>query len=438
MTLFEFLSPYVRFFHGAAYNLHQTLDGLGISSSGFIEQAADGGLVGGFAPGEAVVPVLVAIMFLALCSLPLVLLAGYILGRAKGIMIIGLLLLLPGLLNTLGFLPAFSLTPSRYSVGGTGSLGSAFGFASIILYAVLIGWSATIIIYDAFKLNDRFRHYYDHIWFLMAILAGVFFVADSGASEDAQELTDASAATRNASLYLLAQVREYDNYCQQNGLSESVSCRWASRVQQQLNEYASDHHKIYKEFGPHVSRTLYAPSWSQITDKEIIKIRQEINDYNNQRCPTTKLGVGSYQLSPASGICQTVPASYCTAFPDPPENLVDKYIIGRTVALASECIVPTLVRLRYEQEKTITVVSQNQRSKHYRWLFFIVFSIIVGGKIANSTTRVIDIDRRAPEEQQRIRELVYKVLKKTGSMSGLVARFLIWSYRFLKNQHKTS
>jgi hypothetical protein len=76
MTLFEFLSPYVRFFHGAAYNLHQTLDGLGISSAGFIEQAADGGLVGGFAPGEAVVPVLVAIMFLALCSLPLVLLAG--------------------------------------------------------------------------------------------------------------------------------------------------------------------------------------------------------------------------------------------------------------------------------------------------------------------------------------------------------------------------
>lgn len=35
MTLFEFLCPYLRFFQGAAYNLHQTLDGLGISSAGF-------------------------------------------------------------------------------------------------------------------------------------------------------------------------------------------------------------------------------------------------------------------------------------------------------------------------------------------------------------------------------------------------------------------
>ncbi|WP_415760647.1 hypothetical protein [Pseudomonas sp. LT1P18] len=438
MMLFEFLSPYVRFFHGAAYNLHQTLDGLGISSTWFIEKAANGELVSGFAPGEAVIPVLVAIMFLALCSLPFMLLAGYILGKTKGVMVVGFLLLSPGFLNVLGFISPFSLTPSQYLVGGTGSLGSAFGFASLILYGVLIGWSVTIIVYDAFKLNDRFRHYYDHIWFLTAILTGIFFVADSGASEDAQALTEASAATRNASLYLLAQVREYDNYCLRNGSLETASCRWASRVQQQLNEYASDHHKIYKEFGPHVSRTVYAPTWSKISDEEIFQIREEINDYNSKRCPVKNLGGDSYQLSASSGVCQTVPASYCTSFPEPPESLVDKYVAIRTVALASECIVPTLVRLRDKQEKAIAIVSQNQRSKHYRWLFFIAFSIIVGGKIANSTTRVVEVDQRTPEEKQRIRKLVYNALKVTGTVSRGGIKFLTWSYRRLKNQHKPS
>ncbi|WP_165669152.1 hypothetical protein [Metapseudomonas otitidis] len=432
--LIEFFAPYVRFFHGAAYNLHQTLDGLGMSSTGFIERAADGSLISGFAPGQAVLPVFAALILLALCTIPAILLTGYILGRKQGLVLAALALLAPGLLSSLGVLPEFSLVPSKYNAGGTGSLGSAFGFMPLTVLGVILGWCLTVILYDTFKLNDRFRHFYDHLWFLTAILTGIFFVADSGSHEDSQDLAESSHTSRSASLYLLRQVREYDAYCLDSGLANLASCRWASRVQQQLNGYAASHYKIYKEFGPHASRDIYAPTWGSISDEEIIQIRKEIQNYNDERCPVEQLNESVSRSTAASGVCQQVPAAYCAAFPDQPDGLVDKYIISKTVALASECIVPSLVAFRAQQEKLISTVENNEIAKHYRWLFFIVFSIVVGGKIANSTTRITDIDNRPDVEKQIIVRLIHRLAKLVYRCVSLAWRPLVWAYYLVRRQ----
>lgn len=426
--LMEFFMPYLRFLYGAAYNLHQTLDGLGISSTAFVERAADGSIVGGFSPDQAVLPVFATVTLIACCILPVILIAGYILGRRKGLTLVATVLLIPGLLSILGALPNFSLTPSKYNIGGTGSLGSAFGFIPITALGVMIGWSITIIIYDTLKLNDRFRHLYDHFWFLAAVLTGIFFVADSGSHEDAQDLAESSYITRNASLYLLSQAHEYEAYCAQAGLTNLVSCRWASRVQQQLSDYSDYHHKLYKEFGPHTSRDIYAPSWTSITDKEILQIRKEIQDYNNYKCPVTKLSNDVSKSTPPSGVCQRIPVNYCIAFPDPSEGLVDKYIISKTVALASECIVPTLVAFRSQQEELISVVGRNEIAKHYRWLFFIIFSIVIGGKIANSTTRIVDMDNRASSERQRLLGIAHRLSNLVYLCTLCMWKLLAWTY----------
>jgi len=432
--LIEFSAPYMRFFYGAAYNLHQTLDGLGISSTGFIEEATDGSLVSGFAPGQAILPIFAVLILIACCMLPVILVTGYILGRKRGLIISTLVLLAPGLMNALGLLPAFSFIPDKYNIGGTGSLGSAFGFIPITVLGVIFGWCLTIIIYDTFKLNDRFRHLYDHGWFLAAILTGIFFVADSGSHEDAQDLAESSYITRNASLYLLNQVREYDAYCAETEQTNLSSCRWAARVQQQLSDFADYHHKIYKEFGPRSSRDIYAPDWTNIQDIEITQIRKEIQDYNDKRCPVAKLSKDISRSSASSGICQRVPANYCVAFSDPPAGLVDKYIISKTVALASECIIPSLVVFRSQQEKLISIVGKNEIAKHYRWLFFIIFSIVVGGKIANSTTRAVGMDSRADADRQRLLGLIIGLLRNTLRFILFMRKIFAWSFCFIRRQ----
>lgn len=424
----NFLTPYLQFLQGAAYNLHQTLDGLGLSSTNFIESATDGTIQSVYYPALAIIPFAAALVLLALLTLPLLLLAGYILGRKKGVAWIILVLMAPGLMSVFDLMPNLNLAPRAYHVGGTGSLGSALGFIPLSLYGVTLGWCLVVILYDTLNLNDRFRHVYDHFWFLGAVLTGIFFIADSGANKEAQELAELSSANRNASLYLLNQVRAYEAYCSEKGLTKTASCRWASRVQQQLNDYAVYHHKIYKEFGPRSSRDIYMSSSRRISDGEIFQIRSEINSYNDERCPVKSLGGGVSLLTPSSGICQRVPANYCTAFPDPPEDFIDKYISARTVALASECILPTLAAHRLQLEKIIAIAAENERAKHYRWLFFVVFSVILGGKIANSTTRVVDMDNRERKERRRVVSLLRYVF---GCFTVAVSFFLALARRLI-------
>ncbi|HBO3911253.1 hypothetical protein ACM79C_06155 [Pseudomonas aeruginosa] len=409
----EFFAPYLKVLYGAAYNIHQTLEGLGITSSSFIERAADGQVTGGgWSPAEAVLPIFGALILLTALSIPVFLGAGYTLGKKMGAVLLAFVLVIPGILNILGLLPGFILTPERFVIGGSGVLGEALGYLPISLLGVLAGWCFVVIIYDTLKFGDRFRHYYDHLWFLTAILTGFFFVVDSGSSQNAKELEEATGTVRNASLYLLGQVREYDLHCQSQQASHLASCRWASRVQQQLNEYAANHYKIYNEFGPKESRDIYAPSWGNISDQEILLIRSEIEAYNKDKCPVVQLGQGVSRSVPSSGVCQRVPASYCTAFPDPPEGLVDKYTIGKSVAVASECIVPTLVNYRHQLERLETLVDRDSENKNYRWSFFVLFSVMVGGRIANSTTRVVDMDLRPDMDRRRLLRLISRGTRK--------------------------
>lgn len=431
--LIDFLTPYFRFLFGAAYNLHQTLDGLGLSSTSFIEVGADGSLQGGyFSPGQAIVPFVWILVLLTFSTLPILLLAGYVLGRKKGVALVILGLLSPGLLNAFGLLPDLNPIPRTYNIGGTGSLGSAIGFIPLILFGATLGWCLTVVLYDTFKLKDRFRHAYDHLWFLSAVLTGIFFVADTGSNKEAQELAESSSVIRSSSLYLLAQVRVYDAHCLESDLTQTASCRWASRVQQQLNDYAAHHPKIYAELGPHSSRDIYMANWGKISDEEIFQIRNEIKAYNDEQCPVKDLGDGVSAGTPSSGICQRAPGEYCTAFPDPPENLIDRGTSLRTAALASECILPSLVRLRLQQKKLLSVVSENEESKHYRWLFFIFFSIIVGGKIANSTTRIVDMDNRPDAERQRLFSLMRCFFGCLTRVVSFTRTLIIWLFSLIR------
>jgi hypothetical protein len=97
------------------------------------------------------------------------------------------------------------------------------------------------------------------------------------------------------------------------------------------------------------------------------------------------------------------------SFPEPLDGHVDKWALDRTVAIASECIIPSLVASRARQEKLQAVVEDKVRTKHFRWLFFILFSLVVGGKVANATSRAIELDKRPEQEKRRLLKLLRPV-----------------------------
>jgi len=410
--LSNFFFPYIAFLYGAAYSIQQILEGVGLASSNFLERNEKGLIVGSYwSPAEAVTPILGLLLLYSIILFLALLAAGFVIARWRGVALVFALLAVPGLLNVAGLWPQINYLPDSFYIGG-GSLGSSLGFVPLLILSLLTGWCTTVIVYDSLNLTDRFRGYYDHLWYATALLAGVFFVADSVGSRHASNLAEENRISRAASLYLLNQVRSYEQFCKTQGLAETSSCIWASDVQQTLNEYAAYGVDTFHQFGPAESAEIYAGIRRSVPEKEIIQIRKEIERYNRTVCPVEELGDGVRQHARPSGVCQRTPSAFCRAFPDGPEGLVDKYMIARSVALASECIIPTLVASKAKQEDLTEAIASKQKERYQRWWLFIALAAVVGGKVANSTTKVAKLDQRDSADRRRLIRPLFRGLSR--------------------------
>ena len=135
ISIGTFFYPYLKFLHGAAYNLHQILEGLGVVSSTFNGRNDAGQIIGTYwSPDEAMVNTLGCLMMLSLLLIPLLAAAAYTVGKKRGVLIFFALLLLPGALNCLGLFPNINYLPIRYAINGVGKLGSEIGLILSLIH----------------------------------------------------------------------------------------------------------------------------------------------------------------------------------------------------------------------------------------------------------------------------------------------------------------
>ena len=422
LSFSAFFRPYYDFLYGGAYSIYQTLEGLNWASSNFVKYDSSGRLVESYwSPSEAVMIPLGGLILFTIFLVPWVAIAAHALGGKRGLLIFFLVLIAPGLLNLLGFFPAINYLPERFVIQGTGTLGSEMGIVPILFLGTLSGWSTIVILYDNLNFRDRFRQCYDHVWFSMALIAAVFFVADNGANENIARLKEATAEVQKSSEYLLGQVRTYEGYCESRGLMETRSCQWSTYVQHKLVEMVMDGEFYFKEFGPDSSSDLYARPGENISPEAVIKIRQEIAEYNQRVCPVVNIAPGMTKSSPFSRFCETVPSAYCSAFPDKPNVQSENVSILSSVALGSECIVPSLVVSKRQIIKLASLAGEAKKAKHYRLFYFLAASMILGGKIANTTTKVVEMDSRSPAQRRRAVRVFAETL---GRVRRLIARLL--------------
>lgn len=457
----QFFLPYLRFMYGAAYNVQQILEGIGVLSSSFLTFDNYGNINGSYwSPSEAATLPLIFIFLYLPIMLTFLFSASYTIGKKKGVGYLVLILILPGILSYFEYWPNFNYLPGSYDIGGNGELGSVLGFLPLVVFGILTGWSIVILIYDNFNLNDKFRHIFDHFWYTSAVIAGAFFIIDSGVNKNVNELKEENSRGRQASSYLLNQVKIYDSHCSSTGSKETLSCRWASDVQQYLTEYTVYDEKLFYSLGPKSTQDIYDPIWKKLNRSQILILREQISSYNNKLCPFKQNEDGSVALSRSSGVCQRVPAVFCRSYPEEHDKIVNKNIALHTVALASECIAPTIVLSRRKQESLVAKVKQDTYEKYLRWIYFVLFSFIIGGKLANSTTKLFGFDNRPKKERLRILRVIYSISttlvkalkyifelllhailsisKSIYSMSRLIVKKVWFGYKDLLNTYQTT
>jgi hypothetical protein len=368
--------PYAAFLIGAAYNVLQTLDALGVLSTNFVVRDTSGRITASYwSPSEAMLTpfallvIVFSILFVGFCV------AGYCLGRRKGCALALAVWATPGLLSVLGWWPRIDYGPETFHVQGLGTLGSPSGMAALALLGLLAGWVCVVVATDLFRLSERFRHLYDHLWYSMAILTGTFFVADSSTSQAQRELDEMMKHVQQASAYLMDEANRYAEFCRATG-RKGPSCRWADDVQAQLLDYTAYNSALYVSLGPTSAHELYSPL-RDLTVEEQQVVRDELRAYNDKLCPAT-----SHRYSRPSGICRTPPGPYCTGFDG------DSGALLRTVAISNTCVIPTLIRERLLVQRAQEKMSEAARARHARWFFYTCFAFVAGGKVANASAKL--------------------------------------------------
>lgn len=373
----NFKYPYLMFLKGVAYNIQQTLEGEGFWSSNFLIRDPTGKIVQSYwSPAKAMLFFLAGLLLYSIILTIGCLIAGYAISRMKGLLIALVSLFAPGIISVFGYWPNINFLPKIYYIGSIGSLGSPNGMAALLIISLISGWTILVIATDIFSWQDRFRHIYDHLWYVIAIIAaGWFFVTNEGTSLDKKDLRDATKHVQQASAYLLGQVREYEKYCKSSNMTNRVSCVWANSVQQYLVDYSTYDSHLYGMVGPKSTKDLYTAFGNEDVDEEIT-IRSELKRFNQLQCPSS-----SNRMSIPFGICQRPPDEFCTGTSN------YDYML-RTVAVSNECVVPTLVKLRAVMEKQVKLVEADEHSKAARWLFYIFVAFLSGGKVANATAKL--------------------------------------------------
>ncbi|EAM8791759.1 hypothetical protein KV802_001443 [Salmonella enterica subsp. enterica serovar Corvallis] len=428
-----FFYPYIMLCYSAGYALLQTLDGMGVISTNFVEMNAQGALLSSYwSPNKVAVVLGGCFLELFILLLPFVFLSSWILARKKGLIICFVLLITPGLLSLCHLLPAIQWLPLTYEIGGTGATGNAAGLGSLSLIGLLCGWILAIIISDIFATGEKFRQWIDIFLILTAVGNGMFWVSDREVAVGKTAYEETITDINDAAKYLLVQVKDYSRMCDNNGLSEMSSCQWASYIQETLENIASTKSSVIEYVIPENLDTFYKIPEYYSNQVSPDKIRQEFQDFNKKLCPNKSLSKTITQLPSPSRWCQTPPPAYCNAIQE------GKYKTGMSdrFAVANECVTTSLLRYRQVLLKEQARLSLSKNAPHYRWMWFIAMSFFIGGKIANVMTKIGNVENRLITEKYRVKFILLKIFSfivRTLIICAILCRKVFFStFNFIK------
>jgi hypothetical protein len=408
----KLIRPYAEFLVPAAYNLQQTLEGMGVNVDAGRPEVVPG--VAAFsilAPGVPLSMVVEWVLAFALCLMVLSLLAGYCLGRGKGALVGLGLWCAPGLLSLLNAWPHYHGVPASFELGTSGAIGSPWGMVPIVIMGLLLGWCAAVVLTDLLRLRDRFQLYFDHAWIAIAVLTGVFFVSDALDRQNEQSLRDTTEQVRMSSNYLLEQVQWYErSFCLDDTKPVTAACKWAGHVQPLLADYAYGEYQIFWSVGPLSDADLYTPYAPHPAPERVAAVRKELESANQSACGDAH--------TDHEQPCRRVPASLC----NPDRQHYDN--VFKPVVIANECIVPSLVRLHDLAQKQHAVVAEDTASKHWRHLYYMLFSVLAGAKIAMLTVRA-----RKVGEHHRMLELMRQCVRLLIKLALYAWRMLVFASR---------
>ncbi|MGK3125891.1 hypothetical protein ACCY16_17360 [Candidatus Pantoea formicae] len=274
----------------------------------------------------------------------------------------------PGALSLMGYVPDFnSFGPDVFRFGSdfTGSVSSA---AANLFISMVAGWSV-IMLFSAFWKKNTFKNAYDHIWYVLGLIAALYYVTDSGLPSYKEDLSDAGERTtlimqhyRNGEQNLEVLCKEPDVVNQTADLcSLAPEMRWSLQ-----DSFATkDILRARIDLPDWVTRVAY--------DRDIGK---QIEAFNALAC------------SPHSfrGHCNVVPIEMALKGED----------YKTPMAFLTPVYAQRLLRLHQSMQKADARIQDIGQGHNTRYFVFLMLAFVAGGKLANTSRSMVRHDTVRP------------------------------------------
>ncbi|WP_410706577.1 hypothetical protein [Citrobacter braakii] len=282
---------------------------------------------------------------------------------------IGLLLwFLPGLLNLFGFLPDIrSMGPDifRFGDGFPGSMKSA---AANLLICLVSGWSIILLISSFWKKNT-FKNFYDHIWYILGLIAALYFVVDAGLPSYKADLSEADdRMVRTLKLFRAGEER-LEILCplpEVAALSPSL-CALTPELRWNIPRYL-DLNSTFRVKSE-------SPNWTaKLTSEPTLAIEIE------------KLNIWTCTHPSHKSLCQTVPTDTAMSIKD----------IDKPIAFPPPSYALSIQALHASMQKADQRISEIERGHNTRYFVFLILAFMAGGKLANASRSMVKDDSVLP------------------------------------------
>lgn len=370
LLLLKFLHPYLMFSNLAAWGLAQNLEGLGIFHSINdlpLQVGSDVIYPWNISPTHGVngLSSLMTLLLLPIAFLNIR--AGFYLNRCMGWISL-VLWISPGALSLMGYVPelnSFGPEVFRFGSGFTGSVPSA---AALLFISMVTGWSV-IMLFSALWKKNTFKNAYDHIWYVLGLIAALYFVTDSGLPSYKEDLSEAGERTTLIMQHYRNGEQNLDVLCREPGVKDQVPdlCSLAPEIRwSQQDSFASkDILRARIDLPDWVTRVAY--------DRDIGK---QIEAFNALACSPHSL----------RGDCDVVPIEMDLSGED--------YKTPR--AFLTPAYAQRLLRLHQSMQKADARIQDIEQGHNTRYFVFLTLAFVAGGKLANTSRSMARHDTVRP------------------------------------------
>ena len=370
LLLLKFLHPYLLFCNLAAWGLAQNLEGLGLFHyiNDFPMRVGNDVIYPlNFSPIQGVKG-LSGVLILILHPIALLnIRAGFYLNKWAGWFSL-CLWIIPGVMSMLGYVPDLrNFGPDKFQFGAnfTGSTTSA---AANLIICLIAGWSVIMLLGALWKKNT-FKNAYDHIWYVLGLIAALYFVVDSGLPSYKEDLSESGDRITSIMQFYRNGEKNLAALCKDPIVANRAPdlCSLAPAM-----KWAFQDNLILKDI---LRARIDLPDWVRSVASDS-SLKKQIDVLNTMACSPSQI----------RGNCLTVPI----------EMSLDEDDFKNPVAFLPPPYAQALQRLHKAMQKADNHIQEIERGHNARYFVFLLLAFVAGGKLANASRSMVKHDKVRP------------------------------------------